>query len=197
MHGVLIGCAAGLSLYFYILLTLTQAPSGVAVAHKALIAWCVCIGLAGLTRMGLRVLSPALILGLYVHFAYIAIWTGGIHSVAIAWFIFLPSATLLLGQKSTLFWSACSLSLMLGLSFAQNQHWLGTEIPSAQYAYWASGITISMILGVILFVLIYEKLNDAHTENLLQQTKILTQVEQQLLKTQAHKDEFIAVISHE
>lgn len=196
-NSVLFAGATAIFIYFSLLLGLTQPPPGIKMAHQFLLIYSALLALMGLGSFNKKALAEVLLVGLYLHFLWIAVLSGGVHSVSLAWFIILPSATLLLGFRSTVFWGSCSVISMLGLGWSQSRGWIDSAMLSSNYAYWVLGMQLGMMLAGVLVVLVYEKLNNDHMEQLLEQKEVLIDVQNQLMRTQAHKDEFIAVVSHE
>jgi signal transduction histidine kinase/CheY-like chemotaxis protein len=154
-------------------------------------------GLVGLIRKSIKVSANIWILGLYIHFTYVATLTGGLYSNAMLWLSLLPATTLLLGTISTYVWLCSSIFIMLAMALTQSQGWLNSTLLPATSAWWAMGINAGAIMGICMLILIYEKLNNDHTDDLLKRKQKLEKIQRALIKTRDHKDEFIAVVSHE
>jgi signal transduction histidine kinase len=134
----------------------------------------------------------------YLHIFYIALLTGGVHSSAMSWYTFMPTAALMMGRRSALFWLGMSLffmTLLAGINYLhpeiQNFHMKASD------AGWSMMMQVTISVGLLLSIWLYEVLNTQRSKQLEQKSHELAQTHWQLQRAQAHKDEFIASVSHE
>jgi signal transduction histidine kinase/AmiR/NasT family two-component response regulator len=167
----------------------------------AVLAWLTGLLILHLYTTHTQWIVHGLLATLCIYFTYVSWYTGGVHAIALDCVSLLPACTLLLGWRSTLFWSLGCSSILIGVYGVSIGAWGNGSIintpPDASFAAWAFILEISLMMGLTIIVILYDTINARHMSELLVQKDLLTQKKDELIKAQSHKDEFIAMISHE
>lgn len=184
-----------LNLLLYIAIAISEQEK---TSHYVALGLIVCIYWAHCVTHAYRACSHAMLALNYAHIFYVALITGGVHSPCMSWYTFMPTAALMMGRRSALFWLGMSLfcmTLLAALNFQypeiQNFHLQASD------ARWSMTMQITISVGLLLSIWLYEVLNTLRSKQLEQKSLELAQTHWQLQRAQAHKDEFIASVSHE
>jgi signal transduction histidine kinase/CheY-like chemotaxis protein len=130
---------------------------------------------------------------------YTAMHTGGINSTAVVWLNVLSVPVLLmLGRAATLVWIGIVLLAILSLTVMT---WWGVVSShvgvSSSVVTWAYLNHVLALLNLMMGVLIYEHLHKVQLRKLNQRNDALKATHEELIRAQAHKDEFVAAVGHE
>ena len=130
---------------------------------------------------------------------YTAMHTGGINSTAVVWLNVLSVPVLLmLGRAATLVWIGIVLLAILGLTMVT---WWGVVSShvgvSSSVVTWAYLNHVLALLNLMMGVRIYEHLHKVQLRKLNQRNDALKATHEELIRAQAHKDEFVAAVGHE
>lgn len=142
--------------------------------------------------------SLALTAIVYGFIAFVAEQRGGIYASIIAWALFAPTITMLQGRTIARKWFIVSVGLICAFATLSSFHpeWKNNAEGPAQ-VWWSLTLEISGLVGLFLFIGLYEVLQQSRQAHIEKQTKILEQTQLALKTAQSHKDKFIASISHE
>lgn len=183
------------NLVVYINLSLTNTER---LAHWVTLLGLSLVYLAFRITRSYRYCSHAMIALNYAHIYFVALLTGGIHSSALSWFAFLPTAALMLGRKSAVYWLWVSITLLTSLALVNYSF---SEIQDFRLrkedALWSTAMQITITTGILFTLWIYDVMNQQRRFKLNQKTQELEQKHDELLRAQALKDEFIASVGHE
>ena len=146
-----------------------------------------------------RWVAHANILWSIAYVSGIALLTGGINSPIMVWITgaTLP-AVVLLSRTALLGWLFVAIATNLAL-FLLGQHGLVTSAVNMQNEAMAWNMTSRLLVtSVILYVIhVTERLHRVQVDEMDQSNDALEQTQLELLRVQAHKDEFIASVGHE
>ena len=146
-----------------------------------------------------RWVAHANILWSIAYVSGIALLTGGINSPIMVWITgaTLP-AVVLLSRTALLGWLFVAIATNLAL-FLLGQHGLVTSAVNMQNDAMAwNMISRLLVTSVILYVIhVTERLHRVQVDEMDQSNDALEQTQLELLRVQAHKDEFIASVGHE
>lgn len=145
---------------------------------------------------------------------YNAALTGGVTSPAMTWLAIIPLLPLFTAPRKWAIGSMCaSLLSVIVLYWIQSHGWLptftgelsppvtGSELlsinPSSQSMSFGAGMFSLMLLAQIILVQTYDTANEHHLRRLRQTNKRLETLSNNLTIANAHKDQFLAMVSHE
>jgi signal transduction histidine kinase/CheY-like chemotaxis protein len=140
--------------------------------------------------------------------------TGGVTSPVLTWLAIIPLLPLFMGSRiGSLLAMVTSMLSVLGLYQLQRHGWLplienqfalqsvGDSPPLADNAWqtlsFAAGMFILMLLAQLALVHIYDTANEQHLRRLRQANTRLEALSKNLKIASAHKDQFLAMVSHE
>lgn len=145
-----------------------------------------------------RICSLLLTAIVYGFIAFVAQQRGGIYASIIAWALFAPTITMLQGRTVARKWFMVSVALISAFAILGWLHpeWQNnTEGP--EQVWWSLTLEISGLVGLFLFIGLYEVLQQSRQTQIEKQTQTLEKTQFALKTAQSHKDKFIASISHE
>lgn len=145
---------------------------------------------------------------------YNAAITGGVTSPVMAWLAIIPLLPLFTASRHWAIASMCfSLASVIALYFAQSHGWLQVPVNSfapqtlgdeqlKTQASWqtlsfAAGMFSLMLFAQMILVQTYDTANEHHLRRLRQSNKRLATLSNNLKAANAHKDQFLAMVSHE
>lgn len=117
--------------------------------------------------------------------AYLSVFSGGISSPAVPWFVAVPMlAMMMVGYRTGMIWLAATLVMLTALFFEDGSHWsLVEKLNAHQVSVWHFSAAIGITVVVYSLTLIYEKLKDHTLGTVLAATRA--------------KSEFLTNMSHE
>jgi signal transduction histidine kinase/ActR/RegA family two-component response regulator len=130
---------------------------------------------------------------------YTAMHTGGINSTAVVWLNVLSVPVLLmLGRAATLVWIGIMLLAILSLTVMTWWGVVSSHVDvSSSVVTWAYLNHVLALLNLMMGVRIYEHLHKVQLRKLNQRNDALKATHEELIRAQAHKDEFVAAVGHE
>lgn len=145
---------------------------------------------------------------------YNASITGGVASPVMTWLAIIPLLPLFTASRAWAFGSMyLSLLSVIGLYVAQSQGWLHSPMVSFvrqsvggasgnidatwQSLSFAAGMFSLMLFAQMILVQTYDTANEHHLRRLRQSNKRLETLSNNLKTANAHKDQFLAMVSHE
>jgi signal transduction histidine kinase/ActR/RegA family two-component response regulator len=158
-------------------------------------------GLFVLLRMGAPYLwvAHATFLWSILYVGYMAAWTGGINSPAMVWMtaLVLP-AILLLERVPAFIWVGIVFVVNLVLLLISKFGVVSSEINMAnEVLLWAISSKLFVIAFALFVGFIAEHMHRSQVAEMERSNEELEKTHQELLRAQAHKDEFIASVGHE
>ena len=131
--------------------------------------------------------------------SYLAALTGGINSPAMVWMtVLVLPAILLLERSHALVWVAAVFMANLLLYLISKYGLINSDINMAnEVMLWALGNKLFVISLALFVVFVSERMHRRQVEDMEQSNAELEKIHQELLRAQAHKDEFIASVGHE
>ncbi len=140
--------------------------------------------------------------------------TGGVASPVLTWLAIIPLLPLFMGfRMGSLLAMVAAMASVIGLYIVQSRGWLPQletqftlqsfgEGPSTVDNAWqtlsfAAGMFILMLLAQLALVQIYDTANEQHMRRLRQTNTRLETLSKNLKVASAHKDQFLAMVSHE
>jgi signal transduction histidine kinase/CheY-like chemotaxis protein len=140
--------------------------------------------------------------------------TGGVTSPVLTWLAIIPLLPLFMGfRMGALLAMVASMASVIVLYISQSRGWLPQqetqfalqslgEGPSTSDSAWqtlsfAAGMFILMLLAQLALVQIYDTANERHLRRLRKTNARLENLSQNLKVASAHKDQFLAMVSHE
>ena len=159
------------------------------------LAWCVC--LYQLTLLGVVLFNACI--------------TGGVTSPALVWLAIVPLMPLFTAsRKSAIAWMGLSLLSVLTLYYLESRgYWRSSNImsPSQNMAMPGASSLEGMMFGATMFSMMlltqmilvqtYDTANEHHLRRLERTNQRLTNLSHHLVVANAHKDSFLAMVSHE
>ena len=188
--------AVGLnSLVFYL------APSGFYERNVNLAFSLACFALIPLTRwerLFVPLVHASTWLGLSL-VVYVAAHSGGVNSTVLVWLALLALTVLMLRGAAAALWTiACVLVILLGLFTATEQGWISSHAQvTPQAVPWSLMQNLMALLSLMLCVYLFDLQQEKQLRHLNQGNEALKQTHAELIKAQAHKDEFVAAVGHE
>ena len=130
---------------------------------------------------------------------YIVAHTGGINSPAMVWMSIIGVVAILFFNRTTTQLSIALLFSIYVFFFIAGQNaWIASEVPLvSQSVAWALTYKISVMVMVLLGALATEWMYAHLLDEIDTHNKNLEETQQQIIRAQSHKDEFIASIGHE
>lgn len=187
--------ALGLNSFVFYLL-----PSGFYDRDVNLVFSLTCLALAPLTRLGLLFkplvyASTCLSLGLVV---YVAVHSGGINSTELVWLTVLALPMLMLRGVGAALWTiACVLLTLLLLFLATDQGLISSHAELTTQVPWSVMQNLMALISLMFCVYIFDLLHEKQLLRLHLGNQALKKAHADLIKAQAHKDEFVAAVGHE
>ena len=188
--------AVGLnSLVFY------WAPSGFYDRNVNLFFSVACFALTPLTRwerLFVPLVHASTWLGLSL-VVYVASHSGGVNSTVLVWLTLLALPVLMLRGAAAAFGTiAWVLVILLGLFASTEQGWISSHAQvSPQAVPWSLMQNLMALLSLMLCVYLFDLQQEKQLRHLNQGNEALKQAHADLIKAQAHKDEFVAAVGHE
>jgi signal transduction histidine kinase/CheY-like chemotaxis protein len=130
---------------------------------------------------------------------FTALYTGGIHSPIAVWLnVMAVPVLLLLGPRYALLWIVVDLLMVVGVTVATWQGWVGNQLFGQDHTVlWAYIVHVFAMLNLMTGVRLYDHLNYMQLKRIHQGNEALKVTHQELIQAQAHKDEFVAAVGHE
>ena len=134
---------------------------------------------------------------LYV--AYLAVCTGGINSPVMVWMtVALLPAVLLLNIRQIMFWVVMAFLANGALLWGSQTGWIASDIDlDNRLVLWTVANKFFVCFLAMCAVFLTERMHRTQVAEMDQSNVALEKSQQALVLAQAHKDEFIASISHE
>jgi len=131
--------------------------------------------------------------------AYLAAMTGGINSPVMVWMtVAILPAVLLLDRVAVLFWVCMLFVTNLGLFLISRYGVVNSDINMANDVMgWTIANKFFVISLAMYVVFVTERMHRIQTVEMDESNAELERIHQALIRTQAHKDEFIASVGHE
>jgi signal transduction histidine kinase/CheY-like chemotaxis protein len=94
--------------------------------------------------------------------SYLSLFSGGISSPAVPWFVAVPMlATMMVGHRNGMVWLAVTLAMLVVLFIEGGSQWsIVTELDAYQLSIWAFSAAAGITIVVYSLTLIYERLKD-------------------------------------
>ena len=187
-------------------LTLVASVLFYALDHPAydhrIYVFCVATGLVLMLmlRRGVSTLFAAnvlLLMGLLA-FTWVSAQTGGVNSQKNIWASLLPMVALLTaGRRASLWWLGLISVVQMGLMAAGVAGWIDTRVDLQQAVAWGVLNQVCVVGAWVIGIYLYERLYRQQVVANEQRNQELEKTGQDLLRAQAHKDEFMASVGHE
>ena len=131
--------------------------------------------------------------------AYLAAMTGGINSPAMVWMtVAILPAVFLLHRRAVLFWLFVVLLTHFALFLISQSGLVNSDVNVSNEAMaWTIANKFLVISWVMSMVFVTEHMHRTQTLAMDESHAELERKQQELMRAQAHKDEFIASVSHE
>lgn len=197
-HGLLLSCTFGagcISLLFYFLAPVGYAREMNLLATAAF--WTAAL-LVPFRRLYIWVCNLAMLTSALL-MTYIASCTGGINSPALVWVTILVVPVLfLLGKRWAQIWVSVCVLIVVVEWVSVRQGWIaGDFVHSPRMIAWAFLDKAMTIISLLITVNFYERTHQRQMQAVEQSNKALEGAQDVLIKTQSHKDEFVASVGHE
>jgi signal transduction histidine kinase/CheY-like chemotaxis protein len=151
-------------------------------------------------RRGVSTLFAAnvlLLMGL-VTFTWVSAQTGGVNSQKNIWASLLPMVALLTaGRTASLWWLGLISVVQMGLLAAGVAGWIDTWVDLQQAVAWGVLNQVCVVGAWVIGIYLYERMYRQQVAANEQRNQELETTGQDLLRAQAHKDEFMASVGHE
>ncbi|WP_408598665.1 hybrid sensor histidine kinase/response regulator [Limnohabitans sp.] len=138
-----------------------------------------------------------LVMGLFT-FTWVSAQTGGVNSQKNIWTSLLPMVALLTaGRTASLWWLGLISVVQMGLMAVGVAGWIDTRVDLQQAVAWGVLNQVCVVGAWVMGIYLYERMYRQQVVANEQRNQELETTSQDLLRAQAHKDEFMASVGHE
>jgi len=130
---------------------------------------------------------------------YMATITGGINAPVMVWMtIAVLPAILLLNRMTALLWVIAVFTVNLLLLLLSKYGWVSTDINMTnEVMTWTVTGNLLVVMMAMYVVFVTERMHHSQVSDMDKSNAELEKTHQELMRAQAHKDEFIASVGHE